>query len=45
MDETPTVEVRDDPQAHRYEAYVGDELAGFTAYDRTDGPIMILTHR
>jgi predicted GNAT family acetyltransferase len=37
-----TVEVRDNPEESRFEAYVGAELAGFTAYDRSDGAITIL---
>jgi predicted GNAT family acetyltransferase len=36
------VEVRDNPDEHRFEAYVDGELAGFTAYELTDGGIMIL---
>jgi uncharacterized protein len=42
MGEQATVEVRDNPGEHRFEAYVCDRLAGFTAYDRTDGGITIL---
>lgn len=29
---TPPVEVRDNPTANRFEAWVGDELAGFAEY-------------
>jgi uncharacterized protein len=39
--QTP-VEVRDNPGEHRFEAYVGDQVAGFTAYELTDGGIMLL---
>jgi predicted GNAT family acetyltransferase len=42
MSSETAVEVRDNPGEHRFEAYVGDRLAGFTAYDRTDGGITIL---
>jgi predicted GNAT family acetyltransferase len=36
------VEVRDNPAEHRFEARVDGRLAGFTAYELTDGGIMIL---
>ena len=36
------VEVRDNPEQRRFEAYVSGNLAGFSAYDLTDGGIMIL---
>ena len=36
------VEVRDNPEHRRFEAYVDGNLAGFSAYDLTDGGIMIL---
>ena len=36
------VEVRDNPEKQRFEAYVDGEPAGFCAYDRTDGGITIL---
>ncbi|HEY2877140.1 GNAT family N-acetyltransferase [Nocardioides sp.] len=36
------VEVRDNPEQRRFEAYVDGKLAGFSAYDLTDGGIMIL---
>jgi uncharacterized protein len=42
MSSETVVEVRDNPGKHRFEAYVGDQLAGFTAYDLTDGGITIL---
>ncbi len=42
MSSETAVEVRDNPGEHRFEAYVGDRLAGFTAYELTDGGIMIL---
>jgi predicted GNAT family acetyltransferase len=40
--EETRVSVRDNPEEHRFEAYVDDRLAGFTAYDRTDGEILIV---
>src|SRR5256885_10519468 len=36
------VEVRDNPEEHRFEAYADGKLAGFSAYDLTDGEITIL---
>ncbi len=36
------VEVRDNPEQRRFEAYVDGKLAGFSAYDLTDGGITIL---
>jgi hypothetical protein len=36
------VTVRDDPEGRRFEAYVDEQLAGFTAYERSDGEILIL---
>jgi uncharacterized protein len=42
MGEKAAVEVRDNPDQHRFEAYVDGRLAGFTAYELTDGRIMIL---
>jgi uncharacterized protein len=36
------VEVRDNPEQRRFEAYVGGKLAGFSAYDLTDDEILIL---
>jgi len=36
------VAVRDNPEKHQFEAYVDEKLAGFSAYDLTDGGIMIL---
>ena len=37
------VTVRDAPQLSRYEAYIGDQLAGFAAYRREDG-LIVFTH-
>jgi predicted GNAT family acetyltransferase len=37
-----SVEVRDNPEKRRFEAYVDRHLAGFSAYDLTDDRIMIL---
>lgn len=36
------VEVRDNPEKRQFEAYVDGKPAGFSAYDLTDGGIMIL---
>jgi predicted GNAT family acetyltransferase len=36
------VEVRDNPEKRQFEAYVDGKLAGFSAYDLTDGAIVIL---
>jgi predicted GNAT family acetyltransferase len=36
------VEVRDNPEEHRFEAYADGKLAGFSTYDLTDGEITIL---
>ena len=39
--------VRDVPDATRYEARAGDEVAGFTEYVRADGPsgpVVVFTH-
>lgn len=37
------VEVRDNPEEHRFEAYVDGTLAGFTAYD-LDGDVILILH-
>lgn len=37
------VVVQDSPQQQRYEAYVGDVLAGFAAYEEAPG-LVIFTH-
>jgi len=37
-----TVEVHDNPDQRRFEAYVDGELAGFSAYEPTDGGILIV---
>ena len=34
--------VRDNPEQRQFEAYVDETLAGFSAYDLTDGGIMIM---
>jgi predicted GNAT family acetyltransferase len=36
------VEVRDNAEKRQFEAYVDGRLAGFSAYDLTDGGILIL---
>jgi uncharacterized protein len=36
------VDLRDNPEKRQFEAYVDDELAGFSAYELTDGGIMIM---
>ena len=41
---TVDVEVRDNLAKHRFEAYVDGALAGFTAYDLTDGGGILLLH-
>jgi len=41
---TADVEVRDNLAKHRFEAYVDGALAGFTAYDLTDGGGILLLH-
>jgi hypothetical protein len=42
MSERTSVELRDHPDEHRFEAYVDGQLAGFTAYDVDDQTITIL---
>ena len=37
MSDTPSTEVRDAPDAHRYEILVDGELAGFAIYQRRGG--------
>jgi uncharacterized protein len=37
------VTVRDNPAESRFEAYVGDRLAGFSAYELADG-VITFTH-
>jgi predicted GNAT family acetyltransferase len=37
------VTVRDHPEESRFEAFVGDELAGFAAYELADG-VITFTH-
>lgn len=37
------IQVRNAPGAHRYEAYVGDVLAGFSQYT-TEGGVVVFTH-
>jgi hypothetical protein len=34
-EEQPTIRVTDNGARHRYEAFVGDALAGFVTYERT----------
>lgn len=36
------VEVRDNPEKRQFDAYVDGNLAGFSAYELTDGGIMIM---
>src|SRR4051812_24995791 len=36
------IEVRDDPGRHRYEVFVDDELAGFTAYRSAPGRLVFV---
>ena len=42
MSDRAPVEIRDNPEKRQFEAYVDGELAGFSAYELTDGGIMIL---
>jgi predicted GNAT family acetyltransferase len=39
----PEIEVSDNTEAQRYEAYVDGELAGFTEY-RMDGDVVVMPH-
>ena len=39
----PPLRVTDNPERHRYEAYVGDELAGFVTYRSRPG-VVVLVH-
>jgi uncharacterized protein len=43
MPEPDSVRVIDNPGQNRYEAYVGDELAGFVTY-RTRPGVVVLVH-
>ena len=36
------VEVRDNPEKRQFDAYVDGNLAGFSAYELTDGGVMIM---
>jgi predicted GNAT family acetyltransferase len=38
----PAVRVTDNPDKHRYEAYVGDELAGFVTYRSRPGAVVLV---
>ncbi len=38
-EQSPAVEVRHNPDAHRYEGYVDGALAGFAAYTESDSMI------
>jgi hypothetical protein len=38
------VDVRDNPVAHRYEVWVGDELAGHTKYRQVEGSTYAFDH-
>lgn len=38
-----TVDVRDAPGRRRYEAWIGDEIAGFAEYE-TSGRLVVFTH-
>lgn len=38
------VVVRDNPDEHRFEAYVDGALAGFTAYELGDDGVMLVLH-
>jgi predicted GNAT family acetyltransferase len=41
---TDDVSVRDNPGAHRFEVWVGDERAGFTRYADRGGGVVAFTH-
>ena len=38
----PPIRVTDNPEKHRYEAYVGDELAGFVTYRIRPGAVVLV---
>ena len=44
--EQPSVEVRDAPEESRWEAWIGDRLAGFAAYELASGETsrIVFTH-
>jgi uncharacterized protein len=42
MSDRASVEVRDNPDKQRFEAYVDEKLAGFSAYEQDDTGIAIL---
>jgi predicted GNAT family acetyltransferase len=42
MTDRATVEVRDNPERQRFDAYVDEELAGFSTYERDDKGITIM---
>jgi predicted GNAT family acetyltransferase len=43
-DNVDHVDVRDHPSAHRFEVWVGDELAGFTRYQAQSGDRYAFIH-
>jgi uncharacterized protein len=43
MDDSVDIVVRDTPERERYEAWVGDELAGYVEYSR-QGRTLVLIH-
>ena len=42
MPEETTIEVRDNEAAHRYEAWLGDELAGIAEYEPAEGRLVFV---
>jgi predicted GNAT family acetyltransferase len=42
MSDRAPVDVRDNPEKHRFEAYVEEKLAGFSAYELNDTGISIM---
>ena len=42
MPDETTIEVRDNEAAHRYEAWLGDELAGVAEYEPAEGRLVFV---
>ena len=42
MDDSVELVVRDAPERERYEAWVGERLAGFAEYSRQDGALVLI---
>jgi predicted GNAT family acetyltransferase len=41
-DEDGTVTIADNPGEHRYEAHIGNELAGFAVYESVPGGVILI---